>query len=194
MSTRYISGIEASTDPSMYGSVRNATLALRSGQSSVGTSDGCLADEICLDRPFEGGESWPAPRGGRPTDQLIMTANTDVAGIGPAHRESFDAARLSPTTKDGARRYRHGAEPARSAVVRVRRHVERRVGGHAEVGQRRTVDRHLPDHVTAGDGFAADGDDPLRNGAVDSRRCPQPGGTRRCRRGGVGTHARLRAR
>jgi hypothetical protein len=34
----------------------------------------------------------------------------------------------------------------------------------------------------------------LRNGAVDSRRCPQPGGTRRCRRGGVGTHARLRAR
>jgi hypothetical protein len=28
-----------------------------------------------------------------------MRANTDVAGIGPAHRESFDIARLSPMTK-----------------------------------------------------------------------------------------------
>lgn len=35
----------------------------------------------------------------RTADQLIITANTEVAGIGAAHRESFDAARLSPMTK-----------------------------------------------------------------------------------------------
>jgi hypothetical protein len=58
--------------------------------------------------------------------------------------------------KDGARRYRHRAEPARPAPVRARRHVGRRVVGHVRLDQRRTVDGHLPGRVTAGDGFAAD--------------------------------------